>query len=394
MIKNNEHYLYVQPVKQNIDVTAYQPVVLGSNIKRFAPVIVKSGEQILRQATFYDETGDFKLEHTERQSAIVNDQTFIYITYDDISINSVYNLTQGVDLSVAGIDNNQVFLNGSIIEHDTIEIKYELNNSYIINNSAGVYSLTTNADYIGLEVIYETDMNTPYYTLDNINFNPHFNDFRNGFLYVTDREYEVNRLDIKLSPKKLYINPEATEQQQANITVKILDKFRNPVITQGVATANQGSIEIINSNDMADIYGNLYCKYTPPNLDITEDTIIITVDGVSESVNINLAMLSSEEFIFLNFPTSQEGYVIDSETIAVRATLLDANFNPISGENISFSFDSDNNSIQMTATTNSAGEAIVNFDPPAPVQDTEFYFVTANYNTLSVTSELKVIKSV
>ena len=366
MIYNNEYFLFVDPNKDTFSNT--NQIELGPDIKRHSPIIVNTEEGYLREVNFYNESGNKKLEYTE-ELEVKKDGSF-YTTYSDIDIIAVNNLTKDEPVDFNHIEDNKFMTINSDVD-DVIKIEYILNNSFIINKHYN-YSLKLDKEYSDIDVIYETDLYTPYYTINDktlpngkqqvFNFNPHYNDYMYSFLFITDKEYPVENIDILIDID--YIQPRYDKYIQKYIMpikAKIVDQFNNPVYTTGNISATHGNIEI--DDNRTDIYGNLYGRYIPPLSDINQDTITIQSEGIQKSFDININSIMPSNNLQITFPNHPEGYINSDECIVLRVSLLDHNLQPISNESVNIEIISDDTTVHETAFTNSNGVDDICFCP-------------------------------
>jgi len=456
MIKNMEHFLFVEPGIQKIgrqkkegplSVVVLSPgedreiqtkfedyyemsvsTILAEDIKRFSPILVRHNDHYLRQVTFYAESGRHKLTNREKVEIKTDDGIF-FLTYPDVrfeNIDEIDLLDSIENIDEGDRDGNKFRAIGDVSKGDVLEIEYKLRDSFSVVNREGIFEIQLFSDYDELEVIYETNMETPFHSVDRrklpndvrdyLNINPHFNDMSSSFLFITDREYEVREVETNYETMKLDIRRDSTEEHFM-IKAKLKDRFGNPVYTQAQAGAELGEVTFYDNNvdekinqpgsnvyGSSDMYGNVYIKYFPPadpEEEFLEDQLTITAGNAEKTVNIDInyqekTMDILPHTVSIRFPYHKEGIIIDSDTLAIEVFVGDTEANPLKGEEVSLKYkkyDGDELLQEGSTKTKSTGRGIDYFTPKLDLDRDEkkHCYVMVEHEDETIMQDFKII---
>lgn len=241
-----EYYLFAEPqtsVATSIDTT----FDLDTLAYQGAPIIVQSVDATpsytFRQIapTWYMEPNpatpaalDIMFQEEVHGTGI----DLLYAAYDDIYDIEVFNLSSGAveDLDVDWSTTNQISLVGTTNRDIIYRLSYKVNNSFVANDSIGddgipVTSLTfdksptdAGTDYL---ITYEGSRFDPA-TPINVALNPQFTSMDEGFLFVSYNEYNLDSIELYLSPSKLI----ADGYDYIVASIRALDVYGNPKANQ------------------------------------------------------------------------------------------------------------------------------------------------------------------
>lgn len=279
-----EYYLYTSP--NTIDLTsieAYREYNIDINPKQFAPVIVYGDNKILNRC-FFKKDGSFVF--TNKEKLEVKDNDCVYTSYKEL-FNLEVNDLNGNSLEYTVIENNQVKILSSTEDLDFVNVKYELNDSFILNGK----KISFNKSYDDVTIIFEGNSFTPFYKNNDLNLNPYNSDINEGFIYIDKIEHDLKDIKIKISPEKI----KSKSGQIATIKIKLIDRNNNPMNNKLVeVSVDRGVIKFIDGKELknqseirTDKFGNVFLIYEVTG-SYSSDQVTVNYLDYSKEVEIDM----------------------------------------------------------------------------------------------------------
>jgi hypothetical protein len=374
-----ENYLYKTKEEEWLtpgvdDVNDEGVVTKVANIEpqQFAPVIVKarnSGDTGIDEMTefkrviFFDEND--RMTITKEETLKVGENGLVYLTYNNLRSDSLEILdSNGNSLNIGTIEDNKVeIISDDDLAGEEVEVSYIVENAFMMrkvynsDESRFETEFKFSNQFSQYVIYYESNSHSPYYELEDVDINPTVNDMQESFIFVTNDDTDAKEIDFFVPNKSI-----STKEEEFVMKVKILDSYGNPVYNAFndkdvtiQSVDGYADIEIINARDedeypkynktllgnsrpdsIPDCFGNVYFKYVLKDdyKDITEDTIEVTIDGVTDTVDLEFYKpITKEQFAFIELDKNQN-IMTDVETKEITIKVYDGNYNPISNANV------------------------------------------------------------
>lgn len=370
-----EHYLFSIP-KEEIFSNIKQESTYNLSItpKQFSPLVVIGDEKELRRVYFKNENSSKSLYFKEEVNVL--DDNIARVSYSEILNLKVFSDSE--EITYQKTELNKIYFAKNQIGKK-ITVKYKLKDSFYIDENKIFFS----NDYNSVKVIYESDENSPFYDLKKFNFNPYMNDYRNGYLFISDSVKEFKEIKVEVSELEL-LNKKG---QYSNLKIKVLDLNNNPISNKEVsASCSFGSISFLNNKSTTDSYGNVYLIYELQTETSLTDTISISLEdnGENYSFEIDLKTYSPKNVVYeYFFMVENKDTVVEGEKIQIKATVIDEKMNRIPGINIVFRNEKGTQSIE----TNIYGQAVYETTAPS-VSSSESYRNFATFIKVDIDSQL------
>lgn len=224
----------------------------------FSPICVRCDDNgILRQV------GDIKNNDESiriSESFIISEKCLrIFLKYNDVT-DLILKLNNEIFKDFI-IEDNEIIFNETI-ENCTIDVSYKLRNSFTVHyNDKGLdISLHTDIPSNYVEINYESNENSNTRGIKHLSFNPIYNSQYGGFLYIDNKKYKENILNIHCSVKYMFSNL----QDKTRIYVELLDINNNPIFDEEILIkCSAGKIEQDYTN--TDVNGIVPLTYYAPN---------------------------------------------------------------------------------------------------------------------------------
>ena len=238
--------------------------------QQFSPIMVDSEKYGLLQ---YVENldGNEDKEYIEEAFNVKENINFISLRYFDIDVESVIVKINYNTYYRYKINNNVIEFDYYLSPGDRVDIKYKVNNSfrvvYDIPNDK-IKLIFNTPDPIGKSLIsYETSKTSNLKLLTHLSLNPIHNTSYSGFIYISDKIQDIQKIELSVSTNIMYIN----SNDSTRIYAKVTDKYGNPVEGEKVLiTCSAGIVNL--DNEYTDINGVVAATYKCPN-DIKTITI-------------------------------------------------------------------------------------------------------------------------
>lgn len=337
------------------------------------PIIVEDDRGVLyRQVFFLDEYGRqtlstkevFDLQDTGSillaYQDVDPDTLFIekwVVTTDDLTGKSTGKWEIVTDYEFGG---NQIVFPSVFTEPTQIRLEYKLANSFYL-----LYNWSTKDDYAKMavhssylsgsndktiKVSYETNKKGNHYLANEVNLNPLYNIHHEGFLYLTNEVYPVQRLDVVVNPDVLY----TSGYDMAFIRVVAKDRYGNPVSGEDVSfTTTLGTIEIV--QERTDQNGIAIAKLSAGT---QSGNAVIRVSCAGHEYRQTLSIRERKEPIRISLTSNQPTIKAGGEEVEIKALLFGENNEPLANSLITFAT-SDGELDEQEVKTNYFGEATV-----------------------------------
>lgn len=298
------------------------------------PVIVKKNNNSLRQVAFFNEDG-LTLTNTER---IISDgRNAIALDYDGIDEDSLSITVDDKPIGIKKVINNMVYFNDNvkIKQDEVIDISYKLLNSFIVDYNYSIeedkikvkiHIDSKTKDYEGFEIYYETNEDG-YYSANEIQLNPLYNDINAGFIYLSDKIYPLENLKIYMNPKEFTAN----KIDSSYFFVKATDKIGNAVSDMPIQiTASHGKILL--TDNVTNKFGIVVAKYISPAQECTDTiTVINTKYDIRVLQEVSVKKPLSKAFV----TASANRYIINAgETIKIGCNVFSEELNPFMAKEV------------------------------------------------------------
>lgn len=223
-----ESYLYASSNSMTGVSTTSAQLKLASRPSLNAPITVMHNGEELTQVAFLDDDFRLTIENTENSVVVEeNGEKKAYITYPSPKVTSIiYYDDSGNEITTTSVadesDADNIITFGSA---DTIPVGQEIIVSYKVDMSYYVDgdTLHFDRDYTGLDITYETAVDSSYYT-SSVNLDPMKNHFNSGYLYIADEIEPLDRATVYANPDVLSAN----NTHRSLIVIDALDSFGNP----------------------------------------------------------------------------------------------------------------------------------------------------------------------
>ena len=269
-LDGEEVYVYAKPITETFTAsTPNSSYVLQGVARQGAPVLLKSTTSPtvdLVQTSFTDPLGRAtpSMENVEVIPARVSNN--LYVGYQNVYDVSVFDpITNGYVIQNAQSETEKISVSDSatpviLVKGRDYTVKYKVRNAYVVDNeflnvnnqlrtkitipSTPMYGATPISGPHQYEVTYESsifDMSTP----TGVYHSPLVALHNEGFVYLTNSDYDYNRFVPQMTPGYLYDN---SNEEYAILTIESLDINSNPkpyqkyTITSPYASATPGYV--------------------------------------------------------------------------------------------------------------------------------------------------------
>jgi hypothetical protein len=335
--------------------------ILNEVPQQGSPIIVTDLEtgNKLRAVKFQNEFGQYSIMKTETLEITKN--STVIASFTDIKDVVAYDL-DGDLLDVSGVDENEVTVykgRDSLPKGQKIELSYILRDSFIADQNFGEEQtrFTFSRKYENIKIEYEGSKFSKFYSAEEVELNPIFSPYVNGFSYISEDKKDPFYLKLEVSPEWTFFGVE----ENISVFCMITDILGNPIQNHGIELfTNTGSIEVENESK-TDQYG-VVRGILKPDDEARRITVTARVDGTtlteSKSVNV-IEDKTPDYYLFVNSDTdllaTTDGD--DLQETLVKARLVDEKWNPVYDEEIMFNIVSGRGSISGRKRTNNAGVA-------------------------------------
>jgi hypothetical protein len=303
-LDGEEVYIYAQPVSEVfIASTPNSEYILSSVARQGAPVIIKSItnpniEFVQTSFTNPLDRSTPSIENIERVEA--RNSNNLYLGYKNIYDASVFDpITNAYVIENIHSETERISVSNHatpviLIKGREYIVNYKVRNSYSVDNeyldqnnslrtkilipATPTHGATPLSGPHQYEVTYESsifDMSTP----TGIYHSPLASLHNEGFIYISNSEYDYNRFIPQMSPAYLYDN---FNEEYSVLTIESLDENSNPKpyqkyrITSEYASATP---EYVITDQ--DGFGHSEIRYSG-SIPATKDSSIITIQGIRE----------------------------------------------------------------------------------------------------------------
>lgn len=262
-----EYYMYAEP---KMLVASSTPTTFNLENLNYqgAPIIVRSVNEAtphdFRQIapTLYldpNAATPVKLDITYQEEVYGNGSSDLFAAYEDLYNISVKNLdtNQNITVITTATSTNKITLTTATSKDIRYLLTYIVNNSFVANTITGssgvpVTSLTfdkspgdAGMDYL---ITYEGSPFDPA-TPIQVPLNPQYTSMDEGFLFISYNEYNLDRIELYLSPSKLI----ADGYDYLVVSIRALDVYGNPkanqVLNLSTTFGELSSIQVTTDND-------------------------------------------------------------------------------------------------------------------------------------------------
>ena len=281
-IENNFFGVVVTPFKNKFSITPlpqqYSPVILYEvNDIEYTPY---------KRVFFIDDNNDYTL--INKEVFISNGFNIIYLQEYDIDTTAVTVRINGVITFDYKIIDNIIEFDDNVEKGSSIEIKYKIRNSFVVNfiNNEAIIEVNgseSNYNVEKVKVFYETNEISNLRKLDHISLNPIYNPLYKGFVYISN--IIEDPYTIEVIPMDDYIH--ANGLNQTNILVLVKDKNDNPLDNIYVnTTCAYGQLdENVKITDINGIACYKYTSCTSNVIDEIKSTVTNNLTGSATIIN-------------------------------------------------------------------------------------------------------------
>lgn len=234
-LNEENYYVYSKPI---IDVYSaiYYDLALSQVPRDGAPVLVKVDNKEKRHVSFSDEATPSKLSIINKETVYGNYGNNLYAAYSDIYDIEVVDEYTGTVLKT-GLSSStnaiQVFNSATpAVLGRAYTIRYKVKDSFILDKD--YYDLNTDTYYskitfdatpaatVNYEIVYESDRYQSATPL-SLDINAYDNPLSEGFVYMSDNEYEFDTAKVTVSPNRV----RDTNEDLMYITIHSYDTHGN-----------------------------------------------------------------------------------------------------------------------------------------------------------------------
>jgi PA14 domain len=364
--KDKEHYLFAEKIhhikRAGIDIVD-RKVDIHPRPQQGSAILVRDREgTVLRKVTFYDGDWNLTLENTEEFNG--NGNSKYYLGYKDIDRATLKIYVNGQEELnfIWNQEESNFQLMRPIHFDETISVTYILLYSYYVdmnhdveNDKARIYlhEAEDPSTLDTLEVIYEGHYTSPFYRATETIFNPLLNHNHRGFLYITDKtEQHPASVVANVSPKRLA----NTGNRKVLVTVKVDDKYNNPVPLKDVVIKRDGvQVHTGKTNEAGEVY--FYDKPVVPSglVSVYE----MSCENIKDICLLNFFTNNKKKRNFVELKTTKAAIkALTDDQVTIEATLRDDDWAVMAGKSIKFSYvDTIGVDHEFTRTTNTNGKA-------------------------------------
>lgn len=255
--------------------------------QQFSPIILNDeviGE--LKEVFFINDDGEITLENKE--TFIGDNKHTITLSEFDIDEDSIKVSINGEELKqkAYSITNNKLWFSDVIPKDYFIEVKYLINNSFIVDinykDDKALIKSHTKGELTKTKISYECNINDNKIYAKNININPLYNHLSEGYVFVTDKPNKCDNISIEFNPN--YVS--SSNKEVVSIYVLCKDEYGNPVSGDSIKVKSLYG-KILLENNIFDSNGVIIIKYIAPNT-ACNDTIEIECNDITISKEIKV----------------------------------------------------------------------------------------------------------
>jgi hypothetical protein len=345
--EERENYLYAEKKVLKRTPDAFHEIMIEPRPQQGSAIIVRDNQgSNLRKVTFYDDNWNLTLENKEEFNG--NGFAKYFLNYKGIDKATLKVKLNGTALMNADYifneEESSIEFMDKVNFEDSIEVKYKLLYSYMIDMNADIVDgfvnkdaarITLHSNYdpakmSNMEIIYEAAKETPFYRATEAVFNPILNHNHTGFLYIAEtQEQDVKDMNVYLSDKTL----SNTGREKVLLTARVIDKYNNPVPKKLVSIKRDGIlIGNLTTNEAGEVY--LYDKPVP--VDGLISTYQVESEGIIKEALLNYYVDGEPKRMYLDVVAPKLSVFGGVDDVSViTATLRDESWNPLgSGHNI------------------------------------------------------------
>ena len=207
-----DYYIYVNDLTETYNGRFFE-ITLQQTPKYGAPIVVSVDGSEYRNVFFIDSATPTKHSFVNTESVVGNYSNNLYLSYKDVSDVSVKDLTSGVTLfSGLSTSTNELAAFSSAtpaVKGRSYEVTYRVNDAFFIDKdvydssldeySSVLYLSSTPSVDSDYSIMYESDDDLGYKAID-LDIDNLDNPLEQGFVYVSNSEYDFDKVDSVLSP--------------------------------------------------------------------------------------------------------------------------------------------------------------------------------------------------
>lgn len=248
--------------------------------------------------TLKDDNGIFKYLNSDgiyiNETFVIKQQKVdkVFLKYSGVNVFEIF--INNIKYNDFDVVNNCVKFGNDFNENDIIKIKYTVNNSFITKYDYNLRKIEIIADrnLINPVINYESNNNTNRYIPEYVSLNPVYNTNFDGFIYIDNKKYNVDKIKINCTTTTAFYNV----NDRITFYVQLLDINNNPVPNKEISvyidnndSNDFGTIEYY-KNNISDNNGIVPVTYYP-NGDFINDSIVtinIKCNSIEEHLSIKV----------------------------------------------------------------------------------------------------------
>lgn len=277
-------------VKKEVKVNEKGETLLSPVPQSGKPIVIRNAQGILmRQVHFLDEKFNVTLTNVEWTET--NGSRYLFLQYPssliDIKSMKVLIEHEGKWSYLTGqVAENRIILSSKYKKGMRVKISYMLKDSYVVDynydkkNGLAMIKTHMSFDYSQeeskvLKVAYETNEEHAYYKATEVELNPLNNKSSSGFIYMSEKVYAPERMEIVCQRKM-----NRTKREESAVQIYVYDEYNNPVVDQLIAVEfTSGTLQmntlVTDHNGM--VYGTLIVSES------SEDAIHLIASTIVDS---------------------------------------------------------------------------------------------------------------
>lgn len=207
-----EYYIYVNESTETYNGKFFE-IPLQDTPKYGAPVIVNVGDSEYRNVFFIDSATPTKHSFVNTELVTGNYSNSLYLSYENVSDVSVKDLNSGATLfsGLSTTTNELAAFSPATpaVKGRSYEVTYRVNEAFFVDKdiydpstdsySSSIYLSTTPSIDSDYSITYESDEDLGYKSID-LDIDNLDNPLGQGFVYVSNSEYDFGSIDYVLSP--------------------------------------------------------------------------------------------------------------------------------------------------------------------------------------------------
>lgn len=214
------YYLYADSALKSTSYNESE-ILLDSVARQGAPIIVKVNQKEYAQVSFTDEANPTELSYhnIEYIKAVHDDHLALaYSNVFDVSILDTYTGEIIVE-NESSSSNILIFYsinNPTIKSGNTYKVKYRVKDTFSVDNQyyyefdksyrTKVSLLSTPNNIYVTDIEYEHSIFDSDIIYEDISLNPLYSSINEGYIYLADKEYPMQSVNVKISPKEILDN--------------------------------------------------------------------------------------------------------------------------------------------------------------------------------------------